>query len=213
MAAGHAELTSRKETTSTLSLPARRETRVSGSRFIACACPASSLETAHDVIEALTLEYPDATHIAWAVRLSGPEAGGREGSHDAGEPAGTAGRPILQALQAEDLVDVVAAVVRYFGGTRLGKGNLARAYRDAARLALASAPRARFVRREELRLRGPLEADGDVRNLVARHAGRVVSAAYDGRLGELRVEVESGRAGALSEDLARRTRGTWCVLT
>jgi putative IMPACT (imprinted ancient) family translation regulator len=206
VAAGHPELISEDDNESTLSSPARRETRVGGSRFIACACPVESLEAARGVIAALTLEYPDATHIAWAVRVAGDEK-----SHDAGEPAGTAGRPILQAIRSEKVVDVVAAVVRYFGGTKLGKGNLARAYREAARLALSSAPRTVLVRRDILGLHGPLEADGEVRNLVARHGGRVLSADYDGREAQLRVEVESQRSAVLKEDLARRTRGSWRV--
>ena len=208
MAAGHAELTP-SAYRFTLDGASRRETRVTGSRFIACACRAASLDEAHDVIAALTLEHPDATHVAWALRLSGPERSGREWAHDAGEPSGTAGRPILQAIQAEHLADVLAAVVRYFGGTKLGKGNLARAYRDAARLALQDAPRVPLVRTAVLRLLGPLEADGEVRNLVARHGGRVVSAAYDGREADLRVEVEENRAAALRDDILRRTRGVW----
>jgi putative IMPACT (imprinted ancient) family translation regulator len=71
------------------------------------------------------------------------------------------------------------AVTRYFGGTRLGKGGLARAYRAAAALALASVPSVAAVRQSRLRLSVPIALDGEARHLVARHGGRVESAAYD----------------------------------
>src|SRR2546426_1701692 len=84
---------------------------------------------ARAAIEKVRSEFPDATHHCWAYALHGGRAGPVERCHDAGEPGGTAGPPILQAIRGAGLRDVVVVVTRYFGGTKLGKGGLARAYR------------------------------------------------------------------------------------
>src|SRR5262245_17971981 len=81
--------------------------------------------------------HPDATHHCFAWRIGWPPA---ERAGDDGEPAGTAGRPILRALAGAGVTDVVAVVVRWFGGTKLGKGGLARAYAGATVAALAELP-------------------------------------------------------------------------
>jgi len=116
---------------------ARAEIREKGSRFLAVIVPAADEAAAKAALAALVRRYPDATHHCWAWRLGAPP---RERSSDAGEPAGTAGVPILQVLRGAGLSDVLAVVARWFGGTKLGKGGLARAYAAATRAALAALP-------------------------------------------------------------------------
>jgi putative IMPACT (imprinted ancient) family translation regulator len=94
-----------------------------------------------------------------------------ERAADAGEPAGTAGAPLLAALRGARLTDVVVAVVRYFGGTKLGRGGLARAYAGAAAEALARLPTRGESRRARLVVRTSHERQGAVRRLL--RAGRV----------------------------------------
>jgi putative IMPACT (imprinted ancient) family translation regulator len=94
-----------------------------------------------------------------------------ERAADAGEPAGTAGAPLLAALRGARLTDVVVAVVRYFGGTQLGRGGLARAYAGAAAEALARLPTRGESRRARLLVRTSHERQGAVRRLL--RAGRV----------------------------------------
>jgi len=115
----------------------RAEIREKGSRFLAVIGPAMDEAAARAALGTLEREFPDATHHCWAWRLGSPA---RERSSDAGEPAGTAGIPMLQVLRGAGLSDVLAVVVRWFGGTKLGKGGLARAYAAAAREALAALP-------------------------------------------------------------------------
>lgn len=99
-------------------------------------------------------------------------------------------------------------VTRYFGGTRLGKGGLARAYRGAAALALAAAPSVLAVRESRLRVSVPIALDGETRHLVARHGGRVEEAAYDDpRRAVLLARVPADSAGALREDLQALAKG------
>jgi putative IMPACT (imprinted ancient) family translation regulator len=121
-----------------LAAPARATVRDRGSRFLGVVEPAASESVALAVVDALAAEFPDSTHVCWAFRLGAPA---RERASDAGEPAGTAGQPILRALRAAQLSDAVVAVVRWYGGTNLGRGGLVRAYGAAAREALDAAPR------------------------------------------------------------------------
>jgi len=113
------------------------EIEVSRSRFLAEASRVSTEEEARAVIERIRREHPEASHHCTAFVL-GP---GRaiERSNDDGEPSGTAGAPILDALRGPDLTDTLVVVTRWFGGTLLGTGGLARAYGDAARAALDAA--------------------------------------------------------------------------
>lgn len=108
------------------------------SRFIAILAPCSSLQTFQDFLQRLAIEHPQATHITYAFRIKTPQSL-RERCHDAGEPSGTAGRPILQHLQGKQLINACLAIVRYFGGIKLGAGGLIRAYGQAARQVLESA--------------------------------------------------------------------------
>jgi putative IMPACT (imprinted ancient) family translation regulator len=81
--------------------------------------------------------HHDASHVCWAWRLLS-EAEPGEASSDAGEPAGSAGVPMLGVLQSHDLWNILGVVVRWFGGARLGKGGLARAYRDCLTAAIGN---------------------------------------------------------------------------
>ncbi len=111
-----------------LAAPRRAETRVMASRFIATACPAVDESSARAVVASVQAEFPDATHHCWAWRVVDD---GDERAHDAGEPAGTAGPPILQAIRSAGLSGLVVVVSRYFGGTKLALETLTR---GAARL-------------------------------------------------------------------------------
>jgi len=108
---------------------------VKGSRFLARVAPVSSTAGPERVVEEIRRAYRDATHHCFAFRV-GYVAGRIERFSDAGEPSGTAGRPILQALQSKRVWDIVAVVTRYFGGVKLGPGGLRRAYRKVTEVAL-----------------------------------------------------------------------------
>ncbi len=115
-----------------LAIPAHHELIIKKSRFIACVEPVASREEAQSRVAQLKAEHPDAAHVCWALL-----AGGQSAANDDGEPGGTAGRPMLDVLRHQDLQGVMASVVRYFGGVKLGAGGLVRAYTDAVELAQA----------------------------------------------------------------------------
>lgn len=123
---------------------ARAEIVIERSRFIACAGPAFSVEQARGYIGAIRHEFADASHHVPAF-LVGHAAAVISHCADDGEPAGTAGRPVLVVLQGSGLSDVVVVVTRYFGGIKLGTGGLVKAYTQATQEVLSNLPRAEKV--------------------------------------------------------------------
>lgn len=107
----------------------RVELVVVNSRFIATAAPAFSVEAARAFVGRVRGEFADASHNVPAY-LIGHGAATIAHCHDDGEPAGTAGRPVLAVVQGSGLGDIAVVVTRYFGGTKLGTGRLVRAYGD-----------------------------------------------------------------------------------
>jgi uncharacterized YigZ family protein len=133
------------------------------------------LEEAADALLAeVRRRDPDATHHCWARRI------GDEGPRysDDGEPAGTAGIPILRAIDGRALTGVLVVVTRYYGGTKLGTGGLVRAYGEAAAAALDAAEVVEHVHRTELRLRFAYEETAAARQTVHRFAAEVAAEAY-----------------------------------
>ena len=180
--------------------------KVRDSRFIGCAMPADTEEEARAAIGAVDSEYPDATHCCYAYRLGAGDAA-VERSSDAGEPAGTAGAPILSAIRGRKLTNVAVAVVRYFGGTKLGVGGLSRAYRAAARAALEAGT----VRETEIRRRLgvilPLPLVGEARSLLSRLGGEVISERYT-ESAELLLSISESLEADFRRRLDDLSRGT-----
>jgi uncharacterized YigZ family protein len=112
--------------TYTLAAAVSAEIDIRKSRFIALAIPVADRAAAMLELDTLRARHPGATHVCWALL-----AGGESGMSDDGEPSGTAGRPILEVLRHHEVDGVLAAVVRYYGGIKLGAGGLVRAYTDA----------------------------------------------------------------------------------
>lgn len=113
----------------TLAAPAEFAHKIERSEFLGIAFPVMSEDEFFAELERLQKKYFDATHHCWAFRLF---AGARSRSSDAGEPSGTAGKPILAAIEGADVHDVGVIVVRWYGGIKLGTGGLSRAYRETA---------------------------------------------------------------------------------
>ncbi|MCU0252341.1 MAG: YigZ family protein [Vicinamibacterales bacterium] len=118
----------------------RNEQEISRSRFITTIGRVSTVEEAQAFIRAVANEFSAATHNCWAYVVGPPGDTGRIGMSDAGEPHGTAGRPMLNALLHGPVGDIVAVVTRYYGGTKLGTGGLVRAYGGGVQAALATLP-------------------------------------------------------------------------
>lgn len=120
----------------TLKGPATHQEEFKNSIFIAYATRAESQEHAFSFLREVLTRHPDAAHLCWAYRI-----GNQYRFSDGGEPGGTAGQPILRAIEGQDLDHVIVGVVRYWGGTKLGAGGLMRAYGGTAAEALRTAER------------------------------------------------------------------------
>ncbi|MBR2216354.1 MAG: YigZ family protein [Selenomonadaceae bacterium] len=129
------------------------EYEIQRSRFIAVAAPVKTEEAAVEFVREQKKEYYDARHnpSAWVLG----ERGDRQRSNDDGEPGGTAGSPILEAIKKRNLTEVAIVVTRYFGGIKLGAGGLTRAYGYAAALALEAATLICMAVRQEVSLTIP----------------------------------------------------------
>ena len=151
----------------------RTKEEIERSRFITTDAPAPNIEAAHDFIERVRAEFPDATHNCWAYVVGPPGSTTRIGMSDDGEPHGTAGRPMLTALLHGGVGDVAAVVTRYYGGIKLGTGGLVRAYGGCLQRALLELPRAERVDWVTLHALVGYADVATVRQLVAAHAGVV----------------------------------------
>jgi uncharacterized YigZ family protein len=126
-----------EDTYRTIEKPAEGSFRDRGSRFLSFAFPVTSEDDIKKHQAALRREHPSANHHCFAFRLGAAKLAFRSG--DDGEPANTAGKPILGQIQSNDLTNILIVVVRYFGGTLLGVGGLIQAYREAAAAAISNA--------------------------------------------------------------------------
>lgn len=155
----------------------RRAIAVSNSRFIATLAPLGSSEEARAFIERIRTEFADATHNVPAYILGGGKSI-HEYCSDDGEPSGTAGRPALAVLRGSGMGDVGVVVTRYFGGTKLGKGGLVRAYTEATQRVAREVPRARRISVHVVLLTLPYPWLERVRSLAGRFQGEIVAESF-----------------------------------
>jgi len=132
----------------------RTELVEKNSRFIGIGCHSQSLIEFKQHKDALEKEFPDANHIVFAYRIYDHDSLHIRFS-DAGEPSGTAGKPVLMHMEGNSLVNVTLFVVRYFGGTKLGAGGLVKAYGNTARQLITEASWGPYIVYKELWLALP----------------------------------------------------------
>lgn len=184
----------------------RVEQVVRRSRFITSLARARTPEEAQTFVAAIRDEFPDATHNCWAFVAGPPGSTGQVGMSDDGEPHGTAGRPMLTALLHGGVGEVVAVVTRYFGGVKLGKGGLGRAYSDGVLTALESLPRVLKVDRIVVTTDIDHGSVPAVRRLFDRLDVQVTDETWGQGVG-YRLQVPSDALEELEEGIQEITRG------
>ncbi|WP_370681232.1 YigZ family protein [Comamonas sp. GB3 AK4-5] len=158
----------------TLASPAHSELIIKKSRFIGCVQPMADRASAQATVDALWRVHPTATHICWALL-----AGGQSAAVDDGEPGGTAGRPMLDVLRHQELEGVLATVVRYYGGVKLGAGGLVRAYTDSVAQALLGADKVLLQRMSTLQCSLPYDMEGWLRRDIAQAGAELLQVRHD----------------------------------
>ena len=144
------------------------ELEIKRSRFLTFAASASNRQAADEFIRSLRALHPQANHVCWAYIAGSPDTTERSMSDD-GEPSGTAGRPMLKVLEYSGYGDIVVAVVRYFGGIKLGTGGLQRAYSEAVSQVLRELPVQRKVSRIMLELDYDYTYESAITHLLGRY--------------------------------------------
>lgn len=183
----------------TLAAAAAHESEVKRSRFLARALPVATPEEALQALPAISVA--DATHNCWAYRV-----GAEYRSSDDGEPAGTAGRPILAAIDGQGIDQVVVVVTRWYGGIKLGAGGLVRAYGGAAAECLRRGERVPLVELAGIALHLPFDDLGTVHAAMAAHSA-VKSAENYGIDGvDILLHLPADRVQALKVQLRDATR-------
>lgn len=179
----------------TLARPVHSELLIRKSRFLGCVQPVDGRAQALAVVESLRAEHPGAAHVCWALL-----AGGQSAANDDGEPGGTAGRPMLEVLRHQQFEGVLATVVRYFGGVKLGAGGLVRAYTDAVAQALLGAEKLPLQRTLAFACRVPYALEGWVRREL-QAAGAALGEVRHGQFVEMAFTVAEDAAAQLQARL------------
>ena len=186
----------------TLATPAEFRQRIDRSEFLGIAFRIETDDAFFAELASLTKRYYDATHLCWAFRLF---ANGeiRARSADAGEPSGTAGKPILTAIEGADFYDVAVVVVRWYGGVKLGTGGLSRAYRETAAETLRTASvEDRYVYKR-FRIAVPFDLLGVVYRLIDA-PDIILAGEHFGETNEFEFDVRLSRADEFAKTLTEK---------
>jgi len=159
----------------------RIETEVARSQFIASVTFTPTVDDAKAFLAQIRAEMPDASHHVYAFRV-GFGASVTEGMSDDGEPAGTAGPPVLAVVRGSKIGDVSLVVTRYFGGTKLGTGGLVRAYSEAAHIALNSLSTTLKIEKRLLGVELPYNLYNQGKLLIEAHGGVIEEELFEANI-------------------------------
>lgn len=180
------------------------------SRFITTVARAASVDEAREFIARTSRGFADATHNCWAYVVGPPGDLSRIGMSDAGEPHGTAGRPMLNVLLGSGVGDIAAVVTRYYGGTKLGRGGLVRAYGGGVKLALETLPLTEFVQTVELRATIPYAGVTQLKNILPTFEAEILGETY-GTNASFHLRLPREHASKFAEALSGITNGVAAV--
>jgi uncharacterized YigZ family protein len=184
----------------------RTEQTIDRSRFVCTIERVSTVEEAQAFIREMNAEFPDATHNCWAYVVGAPGSTSRIGMSDAGEPHGTAGRPMLTVLLHAGIGDVAAVVTRYYGGIKLGTGGLVKAYGGAVQHTLDAVPRVERVDYVEMGVTLPYTSIATARRLLPAYEAELVGEEYGADV-RFMLRLPESRVDALRAALLDATGG------
>lgn len=178
--------------------------KVKDSKFFASIAPINNEEDANDFVSNIKNKYHDASHNVSAYKLgTGDQA--IKYSNDDGEPAGSSGPPVLQAIEGEGLSNTVIVVTRYFGGTKLGIGGLIRAYGNSAKLAIKEAGIKKLELFDKLIISGTYQLIGTILGQIEAVGGQILSTDYKNDGGDINVLIRPVNYQTLEKKLIEHT--------
>jgi len=154
---------------------------VSRSKFLGFALPANNISEVQEFIREYSLRYSDATHCCWAYKTGFPEAP-QEYYSDAGEPSGSAGRPILGMISHFELQNVIIIVIRYFGGVKLGIRGLIDAYATSARMAIESSEIIEKQQMAMIKIRLPYSLYDTIKYETEKNGGELINPVFESEI-------------------------------
>lgn len=179
--------------------PHSLEDSIKKSRFIAILQPSLDERAALRFIHQLHEQHPHASHVVFAYRILTTD-GLIARFNDAGEPSGTAGKPIFQHLEGKNLINVTLAVIRYFGGIKLGAGGLTRAYSNTASAVIDSANVVAFVQKERIQLTLDYQQLQACQYHLLQHAAQILEQTFAEQV-TLVIEIATAESAALLSKL------------
>jgi len=177
------------------------------SRFITDIAHAESKEKAQDFIEQVKIREPDARHHCWAYIAGHPVESVQRGCSDAGEPQGTAGKPMLNVLQHKNIGEIVVVVSRYFGGIKLGAGGLVRAYSSSVQQAVDALPLTQRLIYIEAVLQLPFAMESQIRRLLENMGIEMQQVIYHNGV-EMHLKVAMDKQLQLEEGIINTSNGS-----
>lgn len=178
---------------------------VKKSRFIGMAFHVQDENEAHQIIGSVRKSNKNATHVCYAYALG--ETINVAKNNDDGEPAGSAGAPIFEAIKQSHLTYTLVVVVRYFGGTELGKGKLTRVYNATAIGAINNAKKFKMVFCNELEIKVPYSSYGSVSKLFTDNSVKIIEQKNDESMPLIKIAVPAKASERLLEGIRSKTRG------
>jgi len=177
------------------------------SRFITLLGHTEGVAACKAFLEQVRIDYPDARHYCWAWVAGAPDNSQLLGFSDDGEPAGTAGKPILAQLLGSQVGEITAVVVRYYGGVKLGTGGLVKAYGGGVQQALSQLPKVRKVALTEYTLQCDYAQLAGIEALLKQSGGLIVDSDFQAFI-ILRVALPQSELVTFNTKLADLSRGS-----
>lgn len=181
------------------------EIKVKGSRFIGTIQPANAEHDALEFINFISKKFYDATHNCYAYFIGHPPSI-IERYNDAGEPAGTAGPPILNVIKGKNLTNVATVVTRYFGGTKLGKGGLVRAYTECTQKVIEQCTIIKKYFNDRIELEFDYVLTGPIMRVISSFQAKIAESNH-GQRSKLILFVRKSKSAILRENLIEATSG------
>ncbi len=182
------------------------EIKEKGSRFISYLYPIKTKEVADSIIAELRKKYHDSTHVCFAYRLGNGEEDYFRYNDD-GEPSGTAGIPIYNEIKSKEYFNNLVAVIRYYGGTKLGTGGLTRAYGQAAKKVLDGSKRVTIHVKQKVSIFFPYDFTGEMMQVVNRFNICIVNQDYSADGVQMQLEVPVAKLDDVSKQVIDRSNG------
>jgi len=158
--------------------PCSYSEEIKKSRFITLLAHTEGVEAARAFVQQIKQEHPDARHHCWAWVAGAPDDSQQLGFSDDGEPSGTAGKPMLAQLMGNNIGEITAVVVRYYGGIQLGTGGLVKAYGSGVQQALRLLTRKIKVPMLNYQLVCDYAQLGDIERMIARFNGQLLHSEF-----------------------------------